>query len=272
MIYHISDLHLSKDRGKNVEVAARLQLLRTVMTKDDLLVVTGDLTDDGDPEQYREAKRLLKPFAGQLFLVAGNHDMGKWGNFYDSDCIKRWQALCKSLGAPAPVGIGRTFQRLWGVPGEAPVLLLGLDACCRTMLPLDFAQGEVGGYSLRWLRETVGHIRLDDPKAKVVVALHHDPLGEKWVERLQDRDEFLRETYGVVDAVLYGHDHGAAMQVCPRGIATVLHRAPAFRGELRFSPLHDVRTQKLGDAQDWRNPFWALSWGTPRTRTEEAAA
>ena len=55
----------------------------------DVLVVLGDVTDDGRRARYEEAARLLRPWSGRLLLAPGNHDMGPQGILFQRNAARR---------------------------------------------------------------------------------------------------------------------------------------------------------------------------------------
>jgi 3',5'-cyclic-AMP phosphodiesterase len=73
LIAQLSDVHVGADRH-------RRELLRTAIgevnrARPDLVVVAGDLTDEGFPEQYAEvAEELGRIDCEHVVLVPGNHD------------------------------------------------------------------------------------------------------------------------------------------------------------------------------------------------------
>jgi 3',5'-cyclic AMP phosphodiesterase CpdA len=83
-ILHLSDTHLTRASGPDSDgVDTRESLRRILRDCDevpglDAVVVTGDIADDGSPEAYTDALRLIGAFAGQRRIPAvfstGNHD------------------------------------------------------------------------------------------------------------------------------------------------------------------------------------------------------
>src|SRR6185295_13073593 len=73
LIAQLSDVHVGGARY-------RQELLHTAIAEinaaaPDIVVVAGDLTDDGYPDQYPEAKQELDAIACEhVILVPGNHD------------------------------------------------------------------------------------------------------------------------------------------------------------------------------------------------------
>src|SRR6478752_4666786 len=84
-LLHLSDTHLlagNRPLGGRYDTAANLR--RTLAEAEatgirpDAIVVTGDLTDLGEPEAYRALQNAVAPFAERVgapvIWVAGNHD------------------------------------------------------------------------------------------------------------------------------------------------------------------------------------------------------
>lgn len=70
-ILHLSDLHF----GYHREVLVDPLLQRVNAARADLVVVTGDLTHRGRPEQYTQAADFLSRISAPLMAVPGNHDV-----------------------------------------------------------------------------------------------------------------------------------------------------------------------------------------------------
>lgn len=74
ILAQLSDLHLDEPGSRHmVRIEHILSVLAQVKPRPDLLLLTGDLTQDGTPSQYALLQELLDnglPFA----MVAGNHD------------------------------------------------------------------------------------------------------------------------------------------------------------------------------------------------------
>src|ERR671933_1921241 len=73
LIAQLSDVHVGGSRYRE-------DLLRTAIAeineaRPDLIVVAGDVTDEGYPDHYPEAQRELSALqGGQVVFVPGNHD------------------------------------------------------------------------------------------------------------------------------------------------------------------------------------------------------
>jgi Icc protein len=83
-LLHLSDTHLSREPGLDGEGVDTRESLRLILRDCgaipglDAVVITGDIADDGSPEAYTDALRLIGDFARERRLPAifttGNHD------------------------------------------------------------------------------------------------------------------------------------------------------------------------------------------------------
>lgn len=73
----VSDPHVSFRAGEEQYVAQFRQVIEEVnATHVNLVLLAGDLTQDGKPEQFDEFNRLRATFEARTLAVAGNHDVG----------------------------------------------------------------------------------------------------------------------------------------------------------------------------------------------------
>lgn len=204
-LFHVSDLHVRGRMEDNKDLADNLKQLREAFSKqDDLLVITGDITDDGKEGQYKNAKALLEWFAGKIIMVPGNHDYGPLGNFYDKLCVSRYQKL------EAELGYRDDYIRMASYRMAA---IIKLDTNLKTKNVLDFAQGKVGMMALWGLRRKLEWCHKHNLKS--LVMLHHTPFAQEWFLRLEDAKELLRDTLFRATAVLCGHEHKERLWRCP---------------------------------------------------------
>ena len=183
LIAQLSDVHVG---GARYDVG----LLRTAIAEindaaPDLVVVAGDLTDDGYPDQYPAAKEELAALAGaQVVRVPGNHDARNVGYIRFED----------TFGA-------RDF-RLRTACGGLDLALVAVDS---TKPDLD--EGEIGREHYGWIEEGFS----GDADLRLFVCHHHlMPIPGTGRERNQVRDAgdvlaLLRRCE--VDLVLSGHRH-----------------------------------------------------------------
>lgn len=210
-IAHLSDPHLDgtpERRERFRRVLAQLGHLSEV----DALVLSGDLTDRGTPEQYAEGLGLLPPGLPTV-VVPGNHD--------------RREAMRAAL-APGSGGPLDSVLDLPGGPGRQALRIVGLDA---------LVEGEIGGRlspaSLAFARQHVA-----EAPGQVLVVLHQPPvpIGHDLLDRhgLHDDDGAFAELITSserIAAVLSGHVHAA---VAARFAGKPLLGAPGISSTLRL--------------------------------------
>ena len=185
-LVHISDLHIHSNRVDNSQVYNKIVTIKTKYA-DCLPITTGDITDDGSPEQYENAKDLSG------LKAPGNHDYGYAGNIYDSEKAEMFD---KTFGTCfADINIPH-------ITITDGVRLIGLDSNLETDHPFDFACGEIGLLQLSLLDKTL------QSKMPTAVYLHHHPFirNDPFME-LRDARNFMRTIYGRIDVLLFGHRH-----------------------------------------------------------------
>ena len=77
VIAHISDLHTSQsdfDEEVFMQAVSEINHLQP-----DMIILTGDLTNNGYYVEFEQAKKYLEMFEAPLFAVPGNHDARNLG-------------------------------------------------------------------------------------------------------------------------------------------------------------------------------------------------
>jgi len=221
-ILHISDLHIGKEGGRVDRWRQAEKLVRLIRRQwgggDDkpLVLITGDVVDDGREVEFIEARRILEPLhrAGfQVVPVPGNHDYG-WNGAYAQE--KRFKLFKKYL-----MGI-ETRVTYPDVPyADDRFALITLNSMRAETGFWDglLADGELGTRQLNELGELLTTLRDERPRSyKIAVALHHHPFlfpddtlienVREWAtHRLKDGADFMRLVGGRIDALLFGHEH-----------------------------------------------------------------
>ncbi|CAN7563415.1 metallophosphoesterase [Massilia sp. LjRoot122] len=169
LIAQVTDLHLHADGGHpNLARLHRvLDHLASLQPRPDLLVLSGDLADDGALESYRHLQAALERWPGPLRMALGNHDSRAHFRavFGDSHVTEGFVQGCSALGG---------------------LQVLVLDS---------LEDGRHGGAfcdaRAQWLRAVLQGIGA----APVLVFMHHPPVdvgipwidpgaGQAWIARL----------------------------------------------------------------------------------------
>ncbi len=184
----------------------RLLLQDLHLLQPDHIVITGDMTHLGLPEECREVNEWLPSVAvpERLTIIPGNHDtyvtapweetLGLWAPYMASD-----QAHTQSQSAFFPA------LRVRG-----PLALISVSSACPT--PPFFATGRLGKVQLASLDQLLFETGAQDLVR--VLLIHHPPMRGVvgWRKRLTDGDavcEVIRKRG--VEIILHGHSHRSAM-------------------------------------------------------------
>jgi 3',5'-cyclic AMP phosphodiesterase CpdA len=74
MLIQISDPHIGSEPAAEGRLAAAVERIRSLPQVPDAVVVTGDLTEHGDPAEYVRVRELLAPLPAPVHVLNGNHD------------------------------------------------------------------------------------------------------------------------------------------------------------------------------------------------------
>lgn len=197
LLCQISDPHVVGEGTLaygRVDTPAMLQRclaqIAAMRTRPDALVVTGDLTDHGEPAEYAMLSRLLAPMPMPVYLIPGNHD--------DRAALRAAFPSHAHLHADADGFVQYVIDDL-------PLRLVMLD----TLVP-----GRPGGAlcerRLRWLDRVLS--QSDRP---TVVCQHHPPIrsGIAFMDRMGLADPQAEAAviarHPQVERVIGGHYHRA---------------------------------------------------------------
>ncbi len=188
-IIQISDCHLPADpqasyRGQNADANLKAVMAQARRWRPDLLLVTGDLSEDAGEASYRRLAGLLGTAAVPILALPGNHD--------EPQVMRRYFS-----------------QGPWD----------GLDTvdfgAWRLILVDSKKTGAVAGSIRDSTLEGLRRILKANPRQHKLVALHHQPLpvGAAWIDRF--RLEAPEQLFSVLDedqgvrSVVWGHIHHA---------------------------------------------------------------
>ncbi|MGB4137878.1 MAG: phosphodiesterase [Microbacterium sp.] len=194
-IIHLSDPHFLAGAARHAggadtdaNLARTLEAVRRVHRHPSAIVITGDLTDLGEPDAYSRLRAALDPVGEELgcpvVWVAGNHD--------------ERPALRAGLLDEEP-----TEEPVTGVWDLDGLRLIALDSS----VP-GWHHGDLDGEQLAWL---AAQLRTPAPHG-TLLALHHPPLPSHVplfdILELQHQDAFADVIRGTdVRGILAGHLH-----------------------------------------------------------------
>ncbi|MEO6715674.1 MAG: metallophosphoesterase [Novosphingobium sp.] len=213
LIGQVTDIHIGFEPGNPDEpnmhrLNAVLERLFDGPNRLDLLLLTGDLTENGDADSFRRLAGALESAPCPVWPIPGNHD--------------------------ERTAFAETFSY---VPMTGAFAQYALNAGRLRLLMLDTLDpGRHGGAFCEaraaWLRGELAAF----PDRPTVIVMHHPPFvsgidwmdpdpGEEWIMRFA---EATRE-HGQIEAILCGHLHrsvvtrwnGAPLIVCPSSAPSV---------------------------------------------------
>lgn len=182
VIAHISDLHIG---DTSFEEDVFLQAVREInQLQPDMIILTGDITNDGYYRQYKRAMEYLAMFESPLFAVPGNHDARNLG----------YQTFEELVG-----------ERSWKLTKDDDFTVIGLDSSSA-----DHNRGHIGIPQHLWMERQLDECVIDGGFS--VIALHHHIISIPQTGRernvLSDAGDILKTiTTHEVDLVLSGHKH-----------------------------------------------------------------
>lgn len=221
------------------------------------VLVTGDLTHLGLPEEFEEAREFLKKLGPpeEVLVVPGNHD---------SYAPEPWQFTYAKWGRYLGEGnsLAEIFPRvtIWG-----PLALIGLSTACFNFPP--FARGELGEEQLTKLSSLLEEAARE--KLLRIIYLHHPPLegvvsSRKALKDAKALEELIRRKGA--ELVLYGHTHKCFRQKLETsggrcllfGVPSLTYRGENSRRRARF---YAFEFQKR--ALIFRSYIWAMEGFAP---------
>jgi Icc protein len=194
LIVQISDLHVAADGAPvrrfvdtNANLARAIAYIEAMRPRPDLVVATGDLTDNGLPEEYLLLRELLDRFDIPVYVIPGNHDeTGPLATTLDN------HTYLPRDGGPLQYAI------------EGDVRVVAVD----TTRP-GHHEGMVDAERLEWLDATLRAA----PSQPTLVMMHHPPFdtGIWWMDRSHIRGvaelERVVRSHPQVRRVIAGHIH-----------------------------------------------------------------
>ncbi|WP_032609580.1 phosphodiesterase [Pseudomonas syringae] len=195
LIAHISDTHV-RPRGllyqgvvdSNAMLAAAVETINALDPAPDLILFSGDLVDEGRPEEYAMARELLQPLRQRFLMIPGNHDhrQNLRSAFPEHDYFIN-EENCSFVDS-----------------GSAPMRIIGLDIS----VP-DQHHGDMTDTATQWLDRTLAL----EPDKPTLIMMHQPPFssGIHCIDAYRcERGERLAEVvsrYPAVERIVCGHIH-----------------------------------------------------------------
>jgi 3',5'-cyclic-AMP phosphodiesterase len=222
LIAQLSDVHV-RPRGQlykgvadsNRMLSEAISHLHGLDRRPDLVVLTGDLVEDGHPDEYSTALGLLGELTIPYLVIPGNHD--------DRENFRAAFASHTYLPVHGP---------LHYCIDAHPVRIVALDSC-----PPGLHHGHIDAAGLSWLQSTLEA----DARKPTVVLMHHPPFvsGVPYLDKYRyieaDPLESVLRSFSNIEAVLCGHVHRPMVR---RWAGTVVFTCPSTTTEiaLQLSP------------------------------------
>jgi 3',5'-cyclic AMP phosphodiesterase CpdA len=271
---HLSDLHF----GKHDEALAPTLAPELDAQELDLIVISGDFTQDGTEAEFKIARAFIDSLKAPVFAVPGNHDVPQLNYF--TRLVSPYALYRKYIDAHL-----EPFVEIDGVA------IVGLRTSRRILFDINWSNGYLDRGQLRALE---GRLAAASPDAIRVIVAHHPLLypetGEpKRQRRVRRADRALQEFARLgVRLVLSGHFHLSYVRVhehpgtVKEGTPDGLRRASAapilvaqtssttstrLRGHPNAYNLISIEGDHIQiDVREWRDGKWVT-----RERTEEVA-
>ncbi|MGV0027981.1 3',5'-cyclic-AMP phosphodiesterase [Phormidesmis priestleyi] len=189
LIAQVTDIHLFAETDRTLlglptteSFEFLIEQLYRLNPRPDLLLLTGDLSQDGTSDSYDRLQALLSPLGIPVYWLPGNHDLP--------------DVMARSLSHPLFLP-DKSFQA-----GDWQFVLLdsSVPGC---------VHGHLSNDELQWLDQELQQ----NPERPAIVALHHPPFltQSDWLDTsiLQNPDDLLAviDRHPQVEIVLFGHIH-----------------------------------------------------------------
>jgi WD40 repeat protein len=249
-LLHLSDLRFGRRREPadsdpvKERVSRLVEDLALADTAPDLVVVTGDLAEEGLPSELRQGVRFLGLLADGLrlprervVLLPGDRDVSRDACLaYFSDCLAeerepelpfrpKWRlfaAAWRDFYGDTPAVFTEALPwSLFPFP-RLRVVVAALNSTQAESHRAGDHHGLVGEEQLRWFHDALEPFHRDGWLC--VAAVHHSLAGAaaSGIERLEDADLLRRRLADRVHLVLHGHAQGPGLRRLTPGGAVVL--------------------------------------------------
>ena len=237
-------------------LARAVAAVNALVPRPDVAVVTGDLVDHGEPEEYAQLRALLARLAMPVYVIPGNHDAR--------------EPLREAFRGD---GYLPTEGYLHYTVEDCPLRLVALD----TLIPGKHG-GSLDAERLEWLDAALAA----QPERPTAILMHHPPFATG----ITYMDGYgLDNTAGLaavvarhkqVERILCGHLHRA---IDRRFAGTIAGTAPSTAHQIRLNLVPDVRISFVFEPPGYQLHMWSADaglvthtavlgdWPTPEARS-----
>ncbi|MGD9850310.1 MAG: metallophosphoesterase [Nitrospirales bacterium] len=207
----------------------------------DHIVITGDLTHLGLPQEFQEARLWLDSLRKitETTVIPGNHE-AYVSTSYEST-LKQWEPYFQSDIPQKVDHTGKTRAPFPSLRIRGPIAFIGLSTACPTAPFL--ATGSLDGQQLEEMTSILHS--LQSRTIFKVLLIHHPPLSHtvRWRKRLTNTDQLHKVlTQFPVNLILHGHSHKCALDF----LTTPENRIPVIG-----VPSASAKGEKPGDESQY---------------------
>lgn len=205
----------------------------------DVVVVTGDLCDQGAPAEYEHLRALLAPLAMPVYVIPGNHDAR--------------EALRQAFAAEGYLPPAAEFLQF--AIEDYPVRLVGVDS-----LVAGEHRGALCDERLGWLDRTLAAA----PDRPTVVMMHHPPFatGIDFMDRYglagADRLAAVIVRHPQVERIVCGHLHRA---IDRRFAGTIAGTAPSTAHQIKLNLTPEAPLRFMFEPPGYQLHVWREATG-----------
>ncbi|MFC7473203.1 metallophosphoesterase [Dankookia sp. GCM10030260] len=203
----------------NAALEAAVAQVNALDPQPDLVLLTGDVTEEGTPAEYAAARAILAPLRAPLRVIPGNHD--ERGAFRQAFHDHAW------LPPNGPLH--------YVDAASGPVRVIALDVTIPGL-----HHGDADAAALAWLEAALAA----EPRRPAVIMMHQPPIacGVPYLDRYRCHGgaalAALLARFPAVERVLCGHVHRSMLR---RFGGTLLCTAPSTATAIGLRPWPGAR-------------------------------
>jgi Icc protein len=229
LIAQLSDPHVCRlghlykgvsDSNRKLQDA--IDHLHNLDCRADLVLLTGDLVDEGHPDEYAMALELLSQLKIGYLLIPGNHD--------NREELRTAFSSHTYLPRRGP---------LHYCINDHAVRIIALDTCTPGL-----HHGEIDALGLKWLEETL----CEDTSVPTLLLMHHPPFvsGIPYLDQVRYIDDAglgaVLSSFTNIEAILCGHVHRPVIR---RWAGTIVIACPSTTTEIALQLRADAEPRSF---------------------------